>query len=671
MQSNTLTRTGLFYLFLSVVLALLLHSEFLPAWVLAVAGIIMLWRYSIFSGKINKPSGLIKGCLVVGGFYGVYFTYGFALSIEAAVTLLVASLALKPLEVQTKSDSYVLLFLCILVQGQHFLFEQGPAGYLFVLLALFSTLSALVVVNQSSQASTQLKVASKIFLLSIPLTVFLFFILPRLGPLWSVNMSTKAGLVGLSESMSPGDISELGRSDELAFRVSFKDNIPPFNQRYWRALVLDAYDGQKWRASYQPETNWPTASIGTKSFDAGSSYDYEVTSEAHEKKWLFALEGSKPLQKDIAVQDNGLLINRFKAINKFQYKAEAPAFKQSPIMGLEGIQARFSYDGGSRLSALQRQAYLQLPEDLNHRTKDLADTLAYDSEGDLGFINALSKFYLSNPFFYTLSPGEAGNENRVDEFLFDTKIGFCAHYAGSAVYLLRSAGIPARVVLGYLGGEKNPLGDYYSVYQYDAHAWVEVWIKDRGWLRIDPTGWVSPERVEKGIEQAINEEFVGFRSQFKWLSNIRHQFQAFNYLWNDLMLSYKDDSQQAMLDSVFGSRDSLTWGLIISALMLGIMALVFLVVMMAGGSTKRSVHYRLLANYVYRLNKVGLDVNMSMSFIEIEAAVVLKYPHAAYGVSLITKHLNQALYAKPASDLDKQAKSKYKKLMLRVVKECR
>jgi transglutaminase-like putative cysteine protease len=671
MQSNRLNSTAILYLFISVVIAHFLHRDFLPNWELVLVGVILGWRYSIFKGKINQPSAWVKLLLVCGGFYGIYYTYGFALSIESAVALLVTSLALKPLEVQTKRDSYVLIFLCILVQGQHFLFEQGPLAYLFVLVSLFSTLCALVVVNQSSQSNAQITTASKIFLLSIPLTVLLFFILPRLSPLWSVNMTTKAGLVGLSDSMSPGDISELGRSDELAFRVSFNNKIPPVNQRYWRALVLDNYDGEKWRANYRPKKNWPAKASDMKSFDPEFSYDYEVITEAHEEKWLFALEGSKPRQKDIAVQDDGLLINRFKAISKFQYKAEAPVFNQTSGAGLENIQAYFSFNEKSTLSALQKKVYLQLPKGLNKRTKELAVKLANDSEGDLEFVKSLADYYLSNPFSYTLSPGEARSDDRVDEFLFDKKIGFCAHYAGSAVYLLRSAGIPARVVLGYLGGERNPVGDYYSVYQYDAHAWVEVWIKHRGWLRIDPTGWVSPERVEMGIEQAINDEFVGFKSQFKWLNKMRHQFQAFNYLWNDLMLGYKDDSQQAILDSFFGNRDSLTWGFIISGLMIAIMALVFLVVMMAGGSSKQSVHYRLLANYVYRLNKIGLDVNTSMSFIEIEKAVVLKYPQAAYGVSLITAHLNQALYANITSDLDKEIRAKYKKIMLRVLKNCR
>jgi transglutaminase-like putative cysteine protease len=671
MESNTLTRTGIFYLFLSVALALFLHNEFLPAWTLVLAAVIMIWRYSIFRGFIKKPNGFIKLVLVTSGFYGVYFTYGFALSIESAVTLLVASLALKPLEIQAKRDSYVLLFLCILVQGQHFLFEQGPLAYLYVLVCFVSTLVALVVVNQSSEGHSQIKMASNIFLLSLPLTVFLFFILPRLAPLWSLNMSTKAGLVGLSNSMSPGDISDLGRSDELAFRVKFESSVPPVNQRYWRALILDAYDGEKWEVFYRPKVIWPQDTAVTLGSDGESEYIYEIISEAHEKNWLFSLQGSNPLQVDIGIKDNGLLINKQKAMTKFQYRAQAPLSKQASFDELIGIQASLLLHSDKKLTAFQRQSYLQLPKNLNQRSKDLAVNIRDQSTSDLDFIKILSDYYLSNKFFYTLSPGEANSDDRVDEFLFDTRIGFCAHYAGSAVYLLRSAGIPSRVVLGYLGGEKNPLGDYYSVYQYDAHAWVEVWLAGMGWLRIDPTGWVSPERVDQGMEQAVKQDFVGFTTQFAWLNHMRHQFHAFSYVWNDLMLNYKDDTQQSVLNSLFGSRNSLTWGFIISAIMCSVVALIFSVVMFGGYRSVRSEHGLLLESYVRRLNKVGVHVSISMSFLEIEKTVSTCYPQSTYTLSLLTGLLNETLYKQASSHLSKQTKRDYKKLLARVIDSCK
>jgi transglutaminase-like putative cysteine protease len=676
MESNTLTRAGMVYLFLSVSLSLLLHNEFLPAWTLGLAAVIMVWRYFIFSGMIKKPNALIKLILVFSGFYGVYFTYGFALSIESAVTLLVASLALKPLEVQAKRDSYVLLFLCVLVQGQHFLFDQGPLAYLFVLVSFFFTLVALIVVNQSSEGNSQIKMATKILFLSLPLTIFLFFVLPRLAPLWTLKMSTQAGLVGLSDSMSPGDISELGRSDELAFRVKFESTAPSANQLYWRALVLDSYDGEKWEASYRPNIVWPNITSAKNSTDVladngKTKYIYEVISEVHEKQWLFSLQGSNPLQNGIAIQDNGLLLNKQKAMIKFQYRAEAPVSSKASFAELNGIQASILPDTDKGLSALQRQSYLQLPRNLNKRTAELAQNLRVKASSDLDFIGLLADYYLSKKFFYTLSPGQANSDDRVDEFLFDTRVGFCAHYAGSAVYLLRSAGIPSRVVLGYLGGEKNPVGDYYSIYQYDAHAWVEVWLEGTGWLRIDPTGWVSPERVEQGIEQAVKQEYVGFKTQFKWLNDMRHQFQAFSYVWNDLMLNYKDDTQRSVLISMFGTHDSLTWGLIISAIMFLVVAIVFAFVMFNGTRAVRSEHAKLLDNYVRRLNKVGVEVSASMSFIEIEKAVSACYPQASYALSLMTQLLNHALYSQESSHLTKQVQRDYKKLLARVISSCK
>lgn len=667
MQSNTLSHKGLMYLFASVAFALLLHSEFLPVWVLGLAAVIMVWRYIIFTGKVKKANGMTKSILVCLGFYGVYYSYGIALSIESAVTLLVASLSLKPLEVQTKRDSYVLLFLCILVQGQHFLFEQGPLAYLLVLMSLFVTLISLVFINQSARSNSHVSVSIKLFLFSLPLTLFLFFVLPRLGPLWSINMSTKAGVIGLSDSMSPGDVSELGRSDELAFRVKFIGDVPAMEHRYWRALVLDYFDGEKWEASYRPDV---ARSLSSDTLRVNDSFQYEIITQAHEKKWLYALQDAEPETDQINVLENGLLVYKYKVMNAFQYqvKSNKPVLFDSP--DLQGIQVSRVGRGGNALTALQRQAYLQLPASKNERSRQLVSNFVAVSDNQLDVVKNISEYFLSNPFSYTLSPGLAESEHRVDEFLFETQLGFCAHYAGSVVFLLRGAGIPARVVLGYLGGEENPIGNYYSVYQYDAHAWVEFWIEGVGWLSIDPTGWVSPDRVSQGVEFAVQSEFVGFKTEHKWLRGIRDQLQAFNYHWNDWMLGYKGEKQQAMMASVFGNEDSYKWPIAVALLFLVTIGIVFFFVLKVGVKTKQSLNAKLLNNYVGRLKKLGVDVDVSMTFLSIEAKVIDRYPMATFRVKAITQLLNDAIYTSRQSKLDKRITKEYKKNMVKLIASC-
>lgn len=660
MQINVLSQRALFFLFLSVLLALFLHYEFLPVWVLVLSPVVIFWRYAIYKGKVKPPNAIYKMLLVFGGFYGVFFSYGLSLTIESAVTLLVAGLALKPLEVQSKRDSYVLIFLCYFVQSQHFLFDQGPIAFILVLVCLFFTLLAQVVVNQSEQSNSHFRIVTKIFLLSIPFMVLLFFILPRLGPLWSLNISTKSGVVGLSNSMSPGDISELGKSDELAFRVKFEGDAPPMNERYWRALVLDYYSGETWETRYSTQTDWSKRAGVSRD----ETYEYEVISEAHEQRWLFALAGSVPLQPNIGVTEDGLLTNKYKALNTFQYRAEAPLNQSNANLNLQADRAF--------LLALERQAYLQLPDKSNNKkAQSLARRIGADAQGEQEILDGFSEFFKSQLFSYTLSPGALDSDSRIDEFLFDSQSGFCAHYSGSLVYLLRSAGVPARVVLGYLGGVKNSIGDYYSVYQYDAHAWVEMWVEDQGWLRIDPTGWVSPERVESGIEQAVKKEFVGFKTTSKWIRDMRQQLQALNFYWNDWMLNYKGDRQQKILDSIFGKRDALSLFLTMSGMILGLLALLFLAVM--GGSLlkKEPPQARFVKVYFKRLRSLGLDINESMTFIQIEDALVKRYPASKREARNLTNNLNRVFFRVDEIDFDKAKHKQNRALLLRLVKVCR
>jgi transglutaminase-like putative cysteine protease len=658
MQINVLSQRALFFLFTSVLLSLFLHFEFLPAWTLILAPSVIACRYAIYIGKVKSPNAFIKSLLVLAGFSGVYFSYGLSLSIESTVTLLVAGLALKPLEVQSKRDSYVLIFLCYFVQSQHFLFDQGPLAFILVLICLFCTLLAQVVINQSEQSTSHVKVVSKIFLLSIPLTVFLFFILPRLGPLWSLNIPTKSGVVGLSNSMSPGDVSELGKSDELAFRVKFEGDVPPINERYWRALILDYYTGETWDSRYTTEIDW---ALSRQSLSE-PSYRYEVISEAHEQRWLFALAGSLPLQRDIGVTEDGLLKNKYKALNTFQYRAPAP-------MTGGGIQTQ---SGRDFLRPLERQAYLQLPNpNLNRKAQMLSKEIKSQARGALEFLDGISRFYRSQSYFYTLSPGVLSSDSRIDEFLFDTQAGFCAHYSGSLVYLLRSAGVPARVVLGYLGGELNNVGGYYSVYQYDAHAWVEMWVENEGWMRVDPTGWVSPERVESGMERAVSQEFVGFKTSSQWIKNMRQQFQALNFYWNEWMLNYKGSKQQEFLDSIFGKRDAFSLFLTMSGIFIGLLSFIFLIVMGGRVFSRDTRQIRFFNDYLKKLNRLGLDVNNAMTFMQIEARLVARYPGCQREASNLTRSLNKAFFERGISDFDKDTHLRNRALLNQVIKVCR
>ena len=660
MKNEPLGHKALLFLAVNLTLALLLHVERLPVWVLGTAIGVLVWRYFIYLGRVASPHWLVKGLLVAGGFIGIYLTYGWQPSIEAMVSLLVVGLVLKPLEVEATNESYLLVFLSYLLIALNFLFDQSPLGYIWAMVLLVLTLATQVAVNRGSEKPEENNLIARssgsvvgqaflIFVKSIPLALFLFFILPRLGPLWSMNISTQAGTIGLSSSMSPGDIAELGKSDELAFRVRFLKNEPDVKQLYWRALVLDYFDGEQWSQRYKPEIDWPPFNdVSNK--DGAGNLPYEVILQPHDETWLYSLGVSRPLTADIGVSLDARLVAKKKLHSQTLYKANAQLGK---AMGKSGLTRKES------------QYYLQMPASGNLKSRQFAQNLKNTHKGSLDFARALKRYISENEFYYTLSPGVLRSDSTIDEFLFETQKGFCAHFAGSVVYLMRSVGIPARVVLGYQGAEENPVAGYYSVYQYNAHAWVEIWVEGSGWLRIDPTAWISPERIEQGVESALKNEFVGFSSGSSWLGSIRNQMNALNYYWNDWMLSYKGDAQQKFISELFGDRDQAEMMAIYIACFFALIGAVFLSLLFDFKRAKLSDGQKLIKRYRMALESKGYELKSVMSVAQISQLALTASPHLVKDINWIREQIEICLYVDPDSHF---SKADYRKIAVRIKK---
>ncbi|MEH6346467.1 MAG: DUF3488 and transglutaminase-like domain-containing protein [Bermanella sp.] len=648
MKSEPLGHIALLFLAVNLTLALLLHMERLPVWIIGAAIAVLVWRYFIYLGRVASPHWVVKGLLVASGFTGIYLTYGWQPSIEAMVSLLVAGLVLKPLEVEATNESYLLIFLSYLLIALNFLFDQSPLGYIWVMAILVLTLATQVAVNLGGEKPEENHIISQspgkivgqaflIFLKSIPLALFLFFILPRLDPLWSMNISTQAGTIGLSNSMSPGDVAELGKSDELAFRVRFLEGKPDVKQLYWRALVLDYFDGEQWSQKYKPEIDWPPFD-GDSSENAQANVSYEIILQPHDENWLYALGVSKPITTGIGVSEDGRLVSKKKIHSQTLYKANA---QLNQTMGKAGLTKKAS------------RYYLQLPASGNLKSRQFAQDLKSTHKGSLDFARALKRYISENEFYYTLSPGALNSDSTIDEFLFETQKGFCAHFAGSVVYLMRSVGIPARVVLGYQGAEENPVAGYYSVYQYNAHAWVEIWVEGLGWLRIDPTAWISPERIEQGVESALKNEFVGFSSGSSWLGSIRNQMNALNYYWNDWMLSYKGDAQQKFISELFGDRDQAQMIGIYVACFFALIGAVFLTLLFDFKRVRLSDGQRLIKRYRLGLESKGYELKDVMSIKQISQLALTASPHLAKDINWIREQIEVCLYVDPDSRFSK------------------
>ncbi len=647
-NAGVISQPTLVFLFLNVFAALLLHVTRLPVWLIVFSLVALVWRLSMFSGHLPKPNWFAKLILVCTGFSGIYFTYGSALTIESMVSLLIAGVMLKPLEVEKQQHSYLLIFLNYFLCALLFLFDRTPLDFLLVLLVMIFTLASQVLVHFYDQPdrTASVKLGFGLLLKSLPLALILFFVLPRLGPLWTLNIPTQSGVVGLSDSMSPGSIAGLGENNDLAFRVKLLDRELPMNQRYWRAFTLSDFDGQTWQqgSSYQvnPKSEFFDSTL--------KSIRYEVMIEPHEKNWLFALGAAKPLSQGITIQEDATLESKKRLYSQWQYQVESNLSASLPQ---------------TSLSKVERLRYTKLPSDSNLQAQSFAKKMYQQSNDVQQFVGFLRAFISTQDFSYTLSPGEFKGDDQIDDFLFQSKAGFCSYYAGSVAFLLRSIDVPARVVLGYMGGEENSLSNVLSVYQYDAHAWVEVFFEGQGWLRIDPTAWVAPERVELGLQRAIPNEFKGFDSQSEWIKELRTRWQAFDYFWNDWMLSYKGNKQQALLQDLWGQRSS---GELIALLIcvfvvlgLGLFAFLWWDQVSKPISNEQKV-FNVLYKWLVSAEANNQQVKFSqVQSIEKEHGLTLqrlfkklnvKYPHLQGALNALNNQISGALYGSGDQGLD-------------------
>ena len=387
--------------------------------------------------------------------------------------------------------------------------------------------------------------------------------------------------------MEPGNISQLSLSGAIAFRAEFKGKIPEANQLYWRGPVLWHYDGRSWRMNSQP-ADGQTESLRVQ----GAPTRYSVTLEPHNRKWLLMLDmpGSLP--------PNTLLSRDLQVLSR------------------EPVRTRIRYEGSSNLtytlaenlSHRERELALQIPDDENPRSRALAEAWASSGQSPESIVQTALTMFRQQQFVYTLSPPLL-KLNPMDDFLFNTRRGFCEHFAGSFVYLMRAAGVPARVVTGYQGGEVNPVGNYLIVRQSDAHAWAEVWLQGRGWVRIDPTAAVSPSRIESGIAAALPESDalpMLARRDFSLLRKLYLNWDAINNGWNQWVLGYNQQRQMELLSRLAGRQVS--WQDLAIALMtaVGTIVLAISYFLLRGKRLKIDPLQRLYAKFLDKLERAGL-----------------------------------------------------------------
>jgi transglutaminase-like putative cysteine protease len=558
-------RIALTWLLVAQVLVILPHLLHLPLWIiglwLACAG----WRVQVFRMRARFPTGLERGVLVVATGAAAFFSRGSLIGLDGGVLLLVATFILKLVELRSRRDALVLIFLGFFVVVTGYLFDDGLLSALYSLLPVTALLAALIGMQQSSLAerpAATVKLAASLMLQAVPLMLLLFLFFPRMGPLWSLP-NPQQGVTGLSDNMTPADIAELSRSTALAFRASFEGDIPEQSELYWRALTLDYFDGRRWSqsggAQQKGKPDWSSR---------GPAIEYNIIMQPSGKPWLFALDVGLVSEANIEQMNDFRLESRRPVTQSFLYRARSwPQAVREPV-----------------LPNMVRRRTLQLPEQGDPRSREWARQLRQEHKDPQALVATLLQHFNREPFGYTLKPPPVGVDS-IDEFLFRTRQGFCAHYAGAMVFILRAAGVPARVVAGYQGGERNAAGNYLSVRQLDAHAWVEYWAAGRGWISVDPTFQVAPERIELGAQDAFaeNEDFLEdsplsplrYRN-VGWINDLRLAWDNINYNWQRWVLGYRSEQQLGLLQRWFGSLDWQRVALVIvgsGGLVLGLLAL--------------------------------------------------------------------------------------------------
>ena len=563
---SAIPRISLTWLLVAQALVIVPHLGHLPVWVIALWLGCAAWRVQIFRMRVGYPTRLAKVGLMLAVAAGVIASRGSLIGLDAGVVLLIAAFVLKLVELRSQRDALVLILLGFFCVVTAYLFDDSLIAAVYSLLPVSALLAAMIGLQQSRLAMRPwptLRLALGLLAQALPLMLLLFVFFPRLGPLWALPNPNTQALTGLSDSMTPADVAELSKSDELVFTATFTGALPPRSQLYWRALTLEHFDGRRW--SQTPSVSRLNPVQWTPN---GEPWEYSVIAQPSGRHWLFAL--------DVARSEDGAVQQRRDFSLQSLQAIDQPM--QYPVRSWPAVLR----DAEVPLSSLTDS--LQLPADGDPRSRAWARELQALNPSTEALVQALLKHFNREPYYYTLKPPPVGIDS-IDEFLFRTRRGFCAHYAGAMTFVLRAAGIPARVVAGYQGGELNPRGKFLTVRQFDAHAWVEYWQAGQGWTSVDPTFAVAPERIEQGLEQALSGEqsfladspFSPLRyRQLAWLNQLRLGWDNLNYGWQRWVLGYQGTQQLQLLQRWFGRMDGQVLVLAMvggGGLLLGLLAL--------------------------------------------------------------------------------------------------
>jgi transglutaminase-like putative cysteine protease len=635
-------------LFLLAVIAwvVVMQVGHIPWWCSVLTAAVLVWRTTLTLRGQPLPGWPWRVGLLALTMGATWLTHSTLLGRDAGVTLIVVLLALKTLEMRARRDAFVVFFLAFFTLLTHFFYSQSLLTAAGILLALLGLLTALVNAHMPvgrpplAQAA---RIAAGMAALGAPIMLVLFLLFPRMAPLWGMPSDALTGRTGLSNSMQVGQIAKLVQDDGIAMRIRFEDSPPPQQEMYFRGPVLTDFDGKEWRPL---RTAFPrNLGLPANLAVAGSPVRYEVTLEPHQRGWLLLLEAGSQ-RPELPGQDPYMTPD-------LQWLIHSPITQLTRYRAQSHLQ--FRHGPLEPVVALQDQ--IELPPGYNPRTMayalELRRQFGAGNAAAPALVNAVLQRLRTGGYTYTLEPGVYG-QHTADEFWFDRREGFCEHIASSFVILMRAADIPARIVTGYQGGELNAVDGYWTVRNRDAHAWTEVWLQGRGWVRVDPTSAVAPGRTDSlerlrtpqglltGAIGAINPELS---------AQMRAVWEAVNNRWNQWVLNYTQGKQLDLLKNLGFSSPSWTD---LAYVLIGVVVLVSLA---GAGWTlwERQQHdpwLRLLQRSRQRLQRLGLDSGEHQPPRELAAQVQRHFGDTAFArsVTLWLLRLEAQRYSRQSPD---------------------
>ena len=636
------------WLFAGLAMVILPHFAYQKLSIMVCCSLLLLWRFLYDIKTVALPPRWLRTVLAFTAFAGVGSLHHTIFGRDAGVSLLLIMLCLKLLEMNKKRDFIVAVSLGYFVVITGFLYSQSMLIALYMFATVIVLTNSLILSNRLTSTwydTANLRLAGSMLVLAVPMALLLFVLFPRLPtPMWGLPEDAFEGKSGLSNQMSPGQISRLSDDDAVAFRVQFNSTLPLPSQLYWRGPVFNYFDGKTWNTPESIAVSSPAPADSSKAeieqrtkgiVGVGDLVAYSVTLEPHNQHWLFALEMPALLPPQSVFSEAFELIS------------------SQPVKKLRHYELRSYLNYSLEPKRLNnRHVYLQLPSSIGFKAQQLIlqliTSIRTQQDRDEKIVGAILNYFRQQPFIYTKQPPLL-HEDPIDQFLFETRQGFCEHYASAFTFLMRAAGIPARVVTGYQGGEFNTLGDYLIVRQSDAHAWSEVWLTGKGWVRVDPTAVIPPERVQH------SEHLDRFRSSvakttvdLSWLSsawrNVKLGWDNVNHFWNMWIIGYNNKKQNSFM-SWLGMGEFGWQGLAI-VLFSGLFLLVLLVGFHLLYREQQSSDpvQKLYQRFCRKLQRIGLLKSQSEGAAHFAKRAIRVRPELAEPITNITRLYNTIRY---------------------------